>query len=120
MIPSLSLEITVLLLGILMLLVESFSRSDDKRGLAKMAIGIAGRREEVGRSQGTQALQPPQRQQPAARLEAGFGQLSQRSGRRLILPFEDQAGGRVAMPAIGMFQQVDQGRDSASRILDRG
>jgi NADH-quinone oxidoreductase subunit N len=40
MIPSLSLEITVLLLGILMLLVESFSRSDDKRGLAKMAIGI--------------------------------------------------------------------------------
>ena len=40
MIPSLSLEITVLLLGILMLLVESFSRSDDKRGLAKMAIGV--------------------------------------------------------------------------------
>jgi NADH-quinone oxidoreductase subunit N len=38
MIPSLSLEISVLLLGILMLLVESFSKSDDKRGLAKFAI----------------------------------------------------------------------------------
>ena len=40
MIPSLSLEITVLLLGILLLLVESFSKSDDKRGLAKTAIII--------------------------------------------------------------------------------
>ena len=40
MIPSLSLEITVLLLGIYMLLVESFSRSDDKRGLAMTAIAI--------------------------------------------------------------------------------
>lgn len=40
MIPSLSLEITVLLLGIYMLLVESFSRSDDKRGLATTAITI--------------------------------------------------------------------------------
>jgi NADH-quinone oxidoreductase subunit N len=40
MIPSLSLEITVLLLGIYMLLVESFSKSDDKRGLATTAIAI--------------------------------------------------------------------------------
>jgi NADH-quinone oxidoreductase subunit N len=40
MIPSLSLEITVLLLGIFMLLVESFSKSDDKRGLAITAITI--------------------------------------------------------------------------------
>ena len=40
MIPPLSLEITVLLLGIFMLLVESFSRSGDKRGLAKTAITI--------------------------------------------------------------------------------
>lgn len=40
MISSLSLEITVLLLGILMLLVESFSKSDDKRGLAVTAIAI--------------------------------------------------------------------------------
>ncbi len=40
MIPSLSLEITVLLLGIYMLLVESFSKSDDKRGLAMTAIAI--------------------------------------------------------------------------------
>lgn len=40
MISSLSLEITVLLLGIYMLLVESFSKSDDKRGLAKTAIAI--------------------------------------------------------------------------------
>ena len=40
MIPSLSLEITVLLLGIYMLLVESFSRSDDKRALAMTAIAI--------------------------------------------------------------------------------
>lgn len=40
MIPSLSLEITVLLLGIFMLLVESFSKTDDKRGLAKTAITI--------------------------------------------------------------------------------
>ena len=40
MIPSLSLEITVLLLGIFMLLVESFSKNDDKRGLAKTAITI--------------------------------------------------------------------------------
>jgi NADH-quinone oxidoreductase subunit N len=40
MIPSLSLEITVLLLGIFMLLVESFSKTDDKRGLAKTAIVI--------------------------------------------------------------------------------
>ena len=40
MISSLSLEITVLLLGIFMLLVESFSKTDDKRGLAKTAITI--------------------------------------------------------------------------------
>ena len=40
MIPSLSLEIAVLVLGIYMLLIESFSRSDDKRGLATMAIAI--------------------------------------------------------------------------------
>ncbi len=40
MFPSLYLEITVLLLGILMLLVESFSKTDDKRGLAKTAITI--------------------------------------------------------------------------------
>lgn len=40
MIPSLSLEITVLLLGIFMLLVESFSKSEDKRGLARVAIVI--------------------------------------------------------------------------------
>ena len=40
MIPSLSLEITVLLLGIFMLLAESFSKTDDKRGLAKTAITI--------------------------------------------------------------------------------
>ncbi len=40
MIPSLSLEITVLLLGIFMLLVESFSKTDDKRGLAITAITI--------------------------------------------------------------------------------
>ncbi|HSI14670.1 MAG TPA: NADH-quinone oxidoreductase subunit N [Chthoniobacter sp.] len=38
MIPSISLETAVLILGIIMLLVESFSKSDDKRGLAKMAI----------------------------------------------------------------------------------
>ena len=40
MIPSISLETTVLILGIIMLLVESFSKSDDKRGLARMAIAI--------------------------------------------------------------------------------
>lgn len=40
MIPSISLETAVLILGIIMLLVESFSKSDDKRGLAKMAIAI--------------------------------------------------------------------------------
>ena len=40
MIPAISLEITVLVLGILMLLVESFSKSDDKRGLAHGAIAI--------------------------------------------------------------------------------
>ena len=40
MIPAISLEITVLLLGIFMLLVESFSKSEDKRGLAKTAITI--------------------------------------------------------------------------------
>src|SRR5437764_207379 len=40
MIPSIFLEIVVLILGIIMLLVESFSKSDDKRGLAKMAIAI--------------------------------------------------------------------------------
>ncbi|HEX8295764.1 MAG TPA: NADH-quinone oxidoreductase subunit N [Chthoniobacteraceae bacterium] len=38
MIPAISLEITVLILGILMLLAESFSKSDDKRGLAHYAI----------------------------------------------------------------------------------
>src|SRR5579863_9623976 len=38
MIPSISLEVTVLLLGIFMLLAESFSKSDDKRGLATTAI----------------------------------------------------------------------------------
>jgi len=40
MIPSLSLEIVVLLLGIAMLLVESFSKTEDKRGLARTAIAI--------------------------------------------------------------------------------
>ena len=40
MIPAISLEITVLILGILMLLAESFSKSADKRGLAITAIGI--------------------------------------------------------------------------------
>src|SRR4051812_10118044 len=40
MISSISLETAVLILGIIMLLVESFSKSDDKRGLAKMAIAI--------------------------------------------------------------------------------
>jgi NADH-quinone oxidoreductase subunit N len=40
MIPALSLEIAVLLLGIFMLLTESFSKSDDKRGLAMTAIVI--------------------------------------------------------------------------------
>ena len=40
MIPSLSLEIAVLVLGIVMLLVESFSKSDDKRGLATGAIAF--------------------------------------------------------------------------------
>lgn len=40
MIPSISLEIAVLLLGIIMLLLESFSKTDDKRGLAKTAITI--------------------------------------------------------------------------------
>ncbi len=39
-IPSLSLEIAVLVLGIVMLLVESFSKSDDKRGCVRMAIAI--------------------------------------------------------------------------------
>jgi NADH-quinone oxidoreductase subunit N len=38
MFPSIYLEIAVLLLGIIMLLTESFSKSDDKRGLAKAAI----------------------------------------------------------------------------------
>ena len=40
MFSSLYLEATVVLLGILMLLVESFSKTDDKRGLAKAAITI--------------------------------------------------------------------------------
>jgi len=40
MISSISLEITVLLLGIFLLLSESFSKTDDKRGLAKTAIAI--------------------------------------------------------------------------------
>ena len=40
MIPAISLEVTVLLLGIFLLLTESFSKSDDKRGLAKTAIAI--------------------------------------------------------------------------------
>lgn len=40
MITAISLEITVLLLGIYLLLAESFSKSDDKRGLATTAIGI--------------------------------------------------------------------------------
>ena len=40
MIPAISLEVTVLLLGIFLLLTESFSKSDDKRGLAKTAITI--------------------------------------------------------------------------------
>lgn len=40
MIPAISLEITVLLLGTLMLLAESFSKSEDKRGLAHTAIAI--------------------------------------------------------------------------------
>ena len=35
-----SLEIAVLLLGIFLLLAESFSKSDDKSGLAKTAIAI--------------------------------------------------------------------------------
>jgi NADH-quinone oxidoreductase subunit N len=40
MIPSIALEIVVLLLGIILLLAESFSKSDDKRGLAKIAIFV--------------------------------------------------------------------------------
>jgi NADH-quinone oxidoreductase subunit N len=40
MIPAISLEITVLLLGIVLLLAESFSRSDSKRGLALTAITV--------------------------------------------------------------------------------
>jgi NADH-quinone oxidoreductase subunit N len=40
MIPAISLEVTVLLLGIFLLLTESFSKSDDKRGLARTAIVI--------------------------------------------------------------------------------
>ena len=40
MIPAISLEISVLLLGIAMLLAESFSKSEDKAGLAKMALTI--------------------------------------------------------------------------------
>ena len=40
MIPSIFLEIAVLALGIIMLLAESFSKSDDKSGLAKAAIVI--------------------------------------------------------------------------------
>jgi len=40
MIPAISLEVTVLLLGIFLLLTESFSKSDDKRGLAKTAIAV--------------------------------------------------------------------------------
>jgi NADH-quinone oxidoreductase subunit N len=40
MIPSISLETAVLILGIIMLLMESFSKSDDKRGLARMAIAV--------------------------------------------------------------------------------
>jgi NADH-quinone oxidoreductase subunit N len=40
MIPAISLEITVLVLGILMLLAESFSKTEDKRGLAHTAITI--------------------------------------------------------------------------------
>ena len=40
MIPAISLEIVVLLLGIFLLLCESFSKSEDKRGLAKTAITI--------------------------------------------------------------------------------
>ena len=39
MIPAISLEIVVLLLGIFMLLAESFSKSDDKRGLAESVLG---------------------------------------------------------------------------------
>jgi NADH-quinone oxidoreductase subunit N len=38
MISSISLEAAVLILGIIMLLLESFSKSDDKRGLATGAI----------------------------------------------------------------------------------
>jgi NADH-quinone oxidoreductase subunit N len=38
MISSISLEVCVLLLGVVMLLVESFGKSDDKRGLAIYAI----------------------------------------------------------------------------------
>ena len=40
MIPSLSLEIAVLVLGIVMLLVESFTKSDDKRGCVHFAIAF--------------------------------------------------------------------------------
>lgn len=40
MISSISLEFAVLILGIIMLLIESFSKSDDKRGLAKFAIFV--------------------------------------------------------------------------------
>ncbi len=40
MISSITLEISVLILGIYLLLVESFSKSDDKRGLAHTAIMI--------------------------------------------------------------------------------
>ena len=38
MISSISLEVAVLILGIIMLLLESFSKSGDKRGLAQFAI----------------------------------------------------------------------------------
>lgn len=40
MISAISLEVTVLILGVLMLLVESFSTSEDKRGLAQTAIAV--------------------------------------------------------------------------------
>jgi len=40
MIPAISLEITVLLLGLGMLLAESFSKSEDKSGLAHTAIAV--------------------------------------------------------------------------------
>ena len=76
--------------------------------LADARRGVLQGDEEVFIPERLQALQRPERMQPAERFGAPAEELAQGLDGRRVLPLEEEPVGRVAVPGVGVFEQGHQ------------